>query len=305
MNVAFVYLDNGVDVELDHCTADQGVKVGNGSNEQTRITNSELGAIEISGKTAVVENVTTTGRTSVSASEMEVHDSNFGGLSIGGDSDIGLENIKSLNADSGIRGGALSADGVGDVIVKDCVFANEKGYAITSLSAPIKIESGYFKGAADTVYGAYTTPEGKILGDVTEGEDLSEAQATAATKALTAAKAKLVKMKTQTITVSVKNSNGVVSKKYGDKAFYLGAKGKGGLIYKSSNTRIATVDSKGKVTFKKLSGNSGIAVSSTGRFTVKKGLKKGTYRVKVKITAGARGNYNAGSKTVTVTVKVK
>ena len=36
-----------------------------------------------------------------------------------------------------------------------------------------------------------------------------------------------------------------------------------------------------------------------------KALKKGTSRVKIKIFAAAKGNYNAGSKTVTVTVKVK
>lgn len=106
---------------------------------------------------------------------------------------------------------------------------------------------------------------------------------------------------TYQVTVSLKKADNITADSMAGSCIA----GKGGLTYKSSNTRIATVDSKGKLTFKKLSGNSGIAVSSTGRFTVKKGLKKGTFRVKVKITAGARGNYNAGSKTVTVTVKVK
>ena len=69
-----------------------------------------------------------------------------------------------------------------------------------------------------------------------------------------------MKVKAQTITISVKNSKDTVSKKFGDKAFSLGAKAKGGVTYKSSNT---------------------------------------------KIVAAAKGNYNAGSKTVTVTVKVK
>ena len=40
-------------------------------------------------------------------------------------------------------------------------------------------------------------------------------------------------IKAQTITVTVKNTKGVVSKKYGDKAVYLGAKAKSGLTYKS------------------------------------------------------------------------
>lgn len=184
-------------------------------------------------------------------------------------------------------------------------------------------------------------------------------------------------IKAQTITVTVKNTKGVVFKKYGDKAFYLGAKAKTGLTYKSSNTKIATVDSKGKVTIKgvgtvkititakastsykaatktmtikvakatpvlktkitskaisysalrkksqvftlgastsskgtltyaKASGSSAFTVNRTnGKITVKKGLKKGTYKIKVKIYSKATTRYNAGSKTVLVTVKVK
>lgn len=67
-----------------------------------------------------------------------------------------------------------------------------------------------------------------------------------------------------------------------------------------------TVNSKGTLSYKKTSGNSGISVNSkTGKVTVKKGLKKGTYKIKVQVKAAAKGNYKAGTKTVTVTVKVK
>lgn len=197
----------------------------------------------------------------------------------------------------------------------------------------------------------------------------------AATRTITVKVAKV--QAAQSITVAVKNTKGVVSKKYGDKAFSLGAKAKTGLTYKSSNTRIATVDSKGNVaikaagtvtitisakastdykaatktmtvkiskaapvlktkitsktiayntlkknaqvftlgasvnskgtlTYTKVSGNSAFTVNKTnGKITVKKGLKKGTYKINVKISAKAKGNYNAGSKTVSVTVKVK
>lgn len=45
--------------------------------------------------------------------------------------------------------------------------------------------------------------------------------------------------------------------------------------------------------------------ATTGKITVKKGLKKGTYKVKVKVTAAGNSNYKALTKTVTVTVKVK
>lgn len=234
--------------------------------------------------------------------------------------------------------------------------------------------------AADYTVASYKTYKAAITAaeTVLNGEDFSDTEVTAATKALTDAKAKLVKLKTQSITVSVKNTKNVVSKKYGDKAFSLGAKAKTTLTYKSSNTKIATVDSKGKVTikaagtvkitinakatstykaatakvltikiakkaptiktkigtknlsynalkkkaqvftlgtsvnskgtltYKKLSGSSAVSVNSkTGKLTVKKGLKKGTYRVKVQIKSAAKGNYTAGSRTVTVTVRVK
>ena len=244
----------------------------------------------------------------------------------------------------------------------------------SAITAAKKVKAADYTAASYKTYKATITAAETVL----NGEDFSDTEVTAATKALTDAKAKLVKLKTQSITVSVKNTKNVVSKKYGDKAFSLGAKAKTPLTYKSSNTKIATVDRKGKVTikaagtvkitinakatstykaatakvltikiakkaptiktkigtknlsyntlkkraqvftlgtsvnskgtltYKKLSGSSAVSVNSkTGKLTVKKGLKKGTYRVKVQIKSAAKGNYTAGSRTVTVTVRVK
>ena len=42
-----------------------------------------------------------------------------------------------------------------------------------------------------------------------------------------------------------------------------------------------------------------------GKFTVKKGTKKGTYKIKVKVTAKGNKTYKAASKTVTVKIVVK
>ena len=72
-----------------------------------------------------------------------------------------------------------------------------------------------------------------------------------------------------------------ITKTYGDKAFSLGAKTNGGgkLTYKVLNTKIATINKKGKVTIK-----------SCGR-------------TKIKITAAANGKYQAATKTITLTVK--
>lgn len=244
----------------------------------------------------------------------------------------------------------------------------------SAITAAKKVKAADYTAASFKTYKAAITAAETVL----NGEDFSDTEVTAATKALTDAKAKLVKLKTQSITVSVKNTKNVVSKKYGDKAFSLGAKAKTTLTYKSSNTKIATVDRKGKVTikaagtvkitinakatstykaatakvltikiakkaptiktkigtknlsyntlkkraqvftlgtsvnskgtltYKKLSGSRAVSVNSkTGKLTVKKGLKKGTYRVKVQIKSAAKGNYTAGSRTVTVTVRVK
>ncbi len=183
-------------------------------------------------------------------------------------------------------------------------------------------------------------------------------------------------VKSQNITVSVKNKSGVVTKQYGDSAFSLGAKAKTALSYKSSDSKIISVDkngkvtihktgtasititakasssyktaskkitvkvtkgspviktklsskslkyrslkskaasfalgattsSKGKLSYKKASGTSAITINSKGTITVKKGLKKGSYKVKILVKSAAKGYYNAGSKKVTITVKVK
>lgn len=63
-------------------------------------------------------------------------------------------------------------------------------------------------------------------------------------------------------------------------------------------------EAKGKVTYKKSSGNAKITVSKAGTVSVKKGLKKGTYKVKVNVTAAGSANYKAATKTVTLKVVV-
>ena len=45
--------------------------------------------------------------------------------------------------------------------------------------------------------------------------------------------------------------------------------------------------------------------STTGNVTIKKKLKKGTYKVTCVVTAAGDSNYKAGTKTVTFTIKVK
>ena len=66
-------------------------------------------------------------------------------------------------------------------------------------------------------------------------------------------------------------------------------------------------NAQGTVTYKKKSGSSGkLSINSkTGLITVKKGTKAGTYKIVVAVTAAGNKQYKAGTKTVTVKVKVK
>ena len=168
MNVAFANLSNGIDITIDSCTADKGVYVSGGTGEKTVINNSTLGELQLSGASAVVTKVTGTGRATIGADEMTISDDGFVGLSVEGTGDVALENVVSKNSAS--YQAALNIAGSGQVTVKSGAYANEAGVGVSSQGFPVKLESGYFKGAASAVDGAYTTPEGKILGKVTEGE---------------------------------------------------------------------------------------------------------------------------------------
>ena len=57
-----------------------------------------------------------------------------------------------------------------------------------------------------------------------------------------------------------------------------------------------------KAAYTKTYGNKKITVSAAGKVTVKKGLKKGTYKVKVKVTPD-NANYAGQVKTITIKVK--
>ena len=71
--------------------------------------------------------------------------------------------------------------------------------------------------------------------------------------------------------------------------------------------KVVTVSkAKGKVTYVKVKAPKGFAVNKkNGKITVKKGLKKGTYKVKIKVTAAGNSAYKAAAKTVTVKIVIK
>ena len=110
-------------------------------------------------------------------------------------------------------------------------------------------------------------------------------------------------VKTETIAKLQKKENTLVAKGETKTLKYSTLKKK--KVTVARKNAITVSKAKGKVTYKKVSGNGKIIVNSAGKFTVKKGLKKGTYRIKVKVTATGNTQYNAVAKTVTVTIKVK
>lgn len=72
------------------------------------------------------------------------------------------------------------------------------------------------------------------------------------------------------------------------------------------NKKLKFKNKKGKLTYKKKSGNKLITVSKKGKLTVKKGLKKGkTYTVKISVTDKGNNTYNKKTKTIKIKVKVK
>ncbi len=74
-------------------------------------------------------------------------------------------------------------------------------------------------------------------------------------------------------------------------------------------TKVISITRKGqgKMTYTKASGSKKITIArANGKVTVKKGIKKGTYKVKVKVKAAGNANYKASAwKTVTCKIAVK
>lgn len=72
-----------------------------------------------------------------------------------------------------------------------------------------------------------------------------------------------------------------------------------------TTSKVSVKGAKAKLSYKKISGSSRLKVSNTGKITVAKNTKKGTYKVKVKAAAASTSNYKAASKSATIKVVVK
>ena len=67
---------------------------------------------------------------------------------------------------------------------------------------------------------------------------------------------------------------------------------------------IAVSNAQGTVTYTKKSGNKKLVISKKGVVTIKKGLKPGTYKLKVNVKAWGNSSYKARTRTATVTIKI-
>ncbi len=116
------------------------------------------------------------------------------------------------------------------------------------------------------------------------------------TGTVTAKKANTLTAKGKTISLKAKDVK-KKNKKFKASKAYTVKNAEGTLSYKLKTAK----NTKDKKNYKKK-----FAVDSkSGQITVKKGLKKGTYKLTITVTAAGNDGFKKGSKTATVTVKVK
>lgn len=137
----------------------------------------------------------------------------------------------------------------------------------------------------------WVTPSADISGDSSTKKETTTAKTETTTKAKKKANTLTVKAKKPVVKYkNLKKKKQTIALK---KAMTVSGV-QGTVTYKLSSAK------KGKKNVKKY-----FKVAKNGKITVKKGLKKGTYTVKIKVSAAGNAEYNAAVKTVTVKIKVK
>jgi hypothetical protein len=76
-------------------------------------------------------------------------------------------------------------------------------------------------------------------------------------------------------------------------------------LKKAKSFQLKATATTGDVKFVKIGGTSKLKVSSTGKVTVKKGTKKGTYKIQVKAYVDGTANYASADQVQTIKVKIK
>ena len=167
------------------------------------------------------------------------------------------------------------------------------------------IKAGKTEGSHCSVCGQVIKPQGEISitghswdnGSVTkeptansEGEKTYTCTVCKITKTEKIPKLTVAEKKDQKIKVTTSKKISLKSVKKKSQFFKLSAKSTSG----------------NKVKYKLIKGNKNIKfTASSGKVTVKKGTKKGTYKIKVKMTVSGNDEYKQSSVTKTITIKVK
>ena len=128
-------------------------------------------------------------------------------------------------------------------------------------------------------------------------ESVIALQNKASEEAQTAAKAQIEQLKADL--AAAKKKTQTIKVKTASKSFKVAALNKAAKSFKIG----AKTNGKGKLSYKVTKKNAKLTFKN-GKVTVKKGTKAGSYKMKVKITAAAKGNYKKTTKTFVITVKV-
>ena len=188
----------------------------------------------------------------------------------------------------------VSADA--DCVVSGKTSATEAGSYAISVALP---STAYYQWADESTEAAKTLVWSIVDNSKQEAAEKAaadaEAKAKAAEKAAADAEANAAAQMAQDLDINTANK--VVKCKKGKKKLAKAAK----------TSKVKVSGAQGAVTFAKVVKGSSkkLTVSNDGKITVKKGTKKGSYKIKVKATAAASGSYKATSSTVVITVVVK
>ena len=181
----------------------------------------------------------------------------------------------------------VSADA--DCVVSGKTSATEAGSYAISVALP---STAYYQWADGSTEAAKTLVWSIVDNSKQEAAEKAAADAEAKAKA---AEEKAAAQMAQDLDINTANK--VVKCKKGKKKLAKAAK----------TSKVKVSGAQGAVTFAKVVKGSSkkLTISNDGKIAVKKGTKKGSYKIKVKATAAASGSYKATSSTVVITVVVK
>jgi hypothetical protein len=203
----------------------------------------------------------------------------------------------SIDLEAASNGSAVFTSGKNEVVVSSTGYANDLSFTLDTRTAQT-ITTG--ANSYSKTYGAkafslnakaegalsYKSSNTKVV-TVNSSGKVTIKGAGSATITITAAETDTVLAATKTVKVTVAKAAQTVTvtskytKTIGASAFTVKASAEGKLSYKSSNTKVVTVDSKGKVTV------------------------KGVGTATITVTAAATSNYNKATAKITVTVNPK